>query len=312
MDDHRAGIFSAYRIRLTDLLFELCLLLAMKTYLECIPCFLRQSLEAARLAGADELIQKRVLDEVAQKLPSFRIDVSPPEIARTVYGIVEKYTGGKDAYKELKHKSNQMAQELYGELVEKIEKSQNPLLDAVRLAVAGNVIDYGVPGSFDIEQEIEECLEKDFAIFDFDHFKNELEKAQKVLYILDNAGEIVFDNILIKEMKKDVISVVRGKPIINDVVMQDALDVHMDEVSRVISSGSDIPGTIPEKGTSEFKKEYENADIIISKGQGNYETLADEKKPIFFIFKAKCPVVAKHIGCDLGDIILKKQTSFQE
>ncbi len=278
----------------------------MKTYLECVPCFLRQALEAARLAGADEKTRKKILDEVAVALPGFSLAVTPPEIAKTVYGIVEKYTGGKDAYAGIKRKSNSMAMELYPGLKGKIEHSKDILLSAVRLAVAGNVIDYGVPRSFDIEREIEECLEKDFAVFDYEMFREDVERARSVLYILDNAGEIVFDMILIEELRKETVCAVREKPIINDVTMDDAEQVGLEKVAMVISSGSDVPGTVIPKCTGEFREVYEKADIIISKGQGNYETLADEKKPIYFIFKAKCPVVAAHIGCHEGDIILKR------
>jgi len=279
----------------------------MKTYLECIPCFLRQSLEAAKLAGVDEDAQKKIMDEVSVLLPGFSLNVTPPEIARTVYGIVDKYTGGEDAYKTVKEKSNAMALELYPRLKKVVEGSSDVLLSGLRLAVAGNVIDYGVPRSFDVEKEIEECLEKDFAVFDYDHFSAALRAAKNVLYLLDNAGEIVFDKILIEEIDKDIICAVRGKPIINDVTMEDARRVGLDKVTTVISSGSDVPGTVVSECSKEFREIYERADLIISKGQGNYETLADEPKPIFFIFKAKCPVVARHMNCAVGDIILKRQ-----
>ncbi|MEA3488982.1 MAG: ARMT1-like domain-containing protein [Candidatus Omnitrophota bacterium] len=278
----------------------------MRTYLECIPCFLRQALEAAKLADADDETQKKILDEVAVRLPGFSLNVTPPEIARTVYGIVEERTGGVDAYKKIKEKSNKMAMELYPRLKKVVEGSRDVLLSAVRLAVAGNVIDYGVPRSFDIEKEIEECLEKDFAVFDFSEFSAAVEKAENILYILDNAGEIVFDRILIEEMKKDVVCAVRGKPIINDVTMEDARQVGLDDVARVISSGSVVPGTVVKDCSEEFLEYYEKADLVISKGQGNFETLADEDRDIFFIFKAKCEVIARHIGCGVGDIILKK------
>jgi len=279
----------------------------MKTYLECIPCFFRQALEAAKLAGADKKTQKKILDEVSKKIPAFSLKLTPPEIARTVYGVVQKHTGGIDAYVKIKQKSNRMSLELYPDLKQIIDSSETPFLNAVRLAVAGNVIDYGVPFAFDIEREIEECLEKEFAVFDYKELEKGIEKAKLVLYILDNAGEIVFDKILIEEIKTEVVAVVREKPIINDVTMQDAKEINLSDVCKVISSGSDIPGTILQEATKDFRSIYDKADLIISKGQGNYETLSDEKKDIYFIFKAKCPVVAEHVGCNLGDIILKKQ-----
>ena len=277
----------------------------MKTYLECIPCFLRQALEAAKLAGADKKTQKKVLDEIALLLSGFPTDVTPPEIARTVYSVTEKYTGGIDAYKRIKEKSNDMAMALYPRLKNVVESSEDVLLSALRLAVAGNVIDYGVPHAFDIEDEIEECLVKDFAVFDLDEFRRDLANAKNILYILDNAGEIVFDKILIEEMDREIVCAVRGEPIINDVTMDDAVQVGLDKAVKVISSGSDIPGTVPQECNKEFRAYYQAADMVISKGQGNYETLEGEKRPIFFIFKAKCQVVADHLGCRVGDIILK-------
>ncbi len=280
----------------------------MKTYSECIPCFYRQALDAARLAGADDDVSKKILEDVTEVVSQLSFDLSPPEIARAVYSIVEEHTGGRDLYGEIKRSSNSMAMELYPRMKQVVESSDDVLLSAVRLAVAGNVIDYGVPHAFDIEEEIEECLDKEFAIFDFNEFAEAVRGAKNILYILDNAGEIVFDRILVEEMPAGkTVCAVRSTPIINDVTMEDAVSVGLDKIVKVIPSGSDIPGTVVNECTKEFRRYYKNADLIISKGQGNYETLADERKPIFFIFKAKCAVVAKHVGCQMGDIILKKQ-----
>ncbi|MDD5634423.1 MAG: ARMT1-like domain-containing protein [Candidatus Omnitrophica bacterium] len=276
----------------------------MKTQQECIPCFMRQAIDAAKLAGADIKIQKKVLDKVALVLPTISFDATPPEIAEKVYAIVGEYVGG-DAYKKIKKMSNKRAMELYPKLKRTVARSREKLLTAVRLAVAGNVIDYGVPYVFDIDKEIALCLKKDFAIFDYEKFAKKLKKAKKVLYILDNAGEIVFDKVLIEEMDKDVICAVREKPIINDVTREDAVETGLEKRARVISSGSTVPGTVVTRCFKEFKKIFNDADLIISKGQGNFETLSASKKPIFFIFKAKCPVVATCAKCGVGDIILK-------
>lgn len=279
----------------------------MKTYKECLPCFLRQARDAARIAGADKATESKIVREAENFLPEIKFERSPPEIARTIYGIVDKHTGNENAYGDIKKKSNELAIKLYPRLKKVVEDSEDVLLSAVRLAVAGNVIDYGLSHSFDVEKEIEECLSKNFAIFDFPEFKKALNGARNVLYLLDNAGEIVFDRILIEEMHKSVTCAVRSKPIINDVTVVDADQTGLGDVARVIESGSDIPGTVPGECTDEFLEYYNSSDMIISKGQGNFETLSDEQKDIFFIFKAKCPVVAKHLGCKVGDIILKSQ-----
>ena len=147
---------------------------------------------------------------------------------------------------------------------------------------------------------------EDKAIFAYPRFKRALKKAKRILYIGDNAGEAVFDRVLIEELKnKEIIFAVKAKPIINDVLFEDAVVCGIDKCALIISSGCDAPGTLLKFCSREFLKVYRDIDLVISKGQGNFEALAEEKRPIFFLFRAKCPVVAKHLGCKLGDIIVK-------
>jgi uncharacterized protein with ATP-grasp and redox domains len=167
------------------------------------------------------------------------------------------------------------------------------------------VIDLGVNKKFDIEEEIDVVLEKDFAIFDYEKFKHYLDKTDKILYIGDNAGESVFDRILIEEIKKPVIYVVREIPVINDVTREDAIQAGIDKVAPILSSGTSAPGTVLETCSSEFIELYRKSKFIISKGQGNYEGLSEEKGLIFFLLKAKCWVIADDIGVKEGDIVLK-------
>lgn len=277
----------------------------MKTYLECIPCFFKQALFASRIAGADEITQKRVLDRLSQIIPGFDLERKPPEMGRDIYALVREITGNPDPFKELKDRFNQIALRLYPDLKKRVKDSADPLLTAIRFSIAGNVIDFGTPNSFDIENEISKILEKDFFIFDYEKFKNALDNTSQVLYLADNAGEVVFDKILIEELHKDIIYVVREEPIINDALIEDALFCGIDKIARVISSGSDAPGTVLELCSKDFLDIYNNADLIISKGQGNFEALSEEMRPIFFLFKAKCSCIAEDISCKMGDIILK-------
>ena len=270
---------------------------------------MRQALDSAKISGADAKTQKSILDEAMHVLPVCDLGTTPPEIAHKVYGIVRRLTKNKDAYLTIKEDSNRKAMELYPQLKKTVKNSADPLMSAVRLAVAGNVIDYGLPHAFDINTEIEECLKKDFAIFDFDRFRDALDSADRVLYILDNAGEIVFDRILIEEMKKEVICAVREKPVINDVTRQDAVQTGLDSVATIITSGSEFPGTVLNKCRKGFLEEFSRADMVISKGQGNFETLSEANRIVFFILKVKCAVVARHLECDTGDIVLKKHQS---
>ena len=289
----------------------------MRTYLDCIPCFYRQALEAARIAGANEIIQKKIIDELSQLIPDFSLDANPPEMGRTIYTLVRKITGVKDPFKEIKENSNKFALKLYPELKQEINNSEDKLLTAIKLSIAGNVIDYGVKNSLKAGEEINDIFNKDFknnaksnkTVFRYQEFKEILSKVNHIIYLADNAGEVVFDRLLIEELteklRKQVIYVVRGKPIINDALIEDAIFCRINKVAKIISSGSDAPGTIMKYCSSEFKELYQNAELIISKGQGNYESLSEEDKSIFFLFKAKCPVIAKDIGCEVGDMILK-------
>ena len=129
--------------------------------------------------------------------------------------------------------------------------------------------------------------------------------AQDILYLADNAGEIVFDRLLIEQLPMQKITVVvKGFPIINDATMEDAVAAGLTEIVSVIDNGSDAPGTILEICSDAFVSRFEQADLIITKGQGNYETLSDIDKNIYFILKAKCPVIASDLGCPIGQMVL--------
>ena len=281
----------------------------MKTYLDCIPCFLSQALRAARMATEDEKKIKKVLDEIGMMLPKIPLGSTPPESARLIYHKIAEVTGNSDPYRDIKRESTQKALSLYPALKRQVEKSDDRLLTAIRIAIAGNVIDFGANWDFDMETEVEEILEKDFAECDYNPFKYRLNQADEVLYIGDNAGECVFDRILIEEINKPVIYVVRNGPIINDATFEDAVQAGIDKVAAILSSGTDGPGTILETCSLEFKNVYKKAKLIISKGQGNYEALSNESRPIFFLLKAKCHVIAKDLGICEGDIVLKSSDS---
>jgi len=289
----------------------------MRTYLDCIPCFYRQALDAARIAGADELIQKKIIDELSKLIPNFFLDANPPEMGRTIYTLIRKITGVKDPFKEIKENSNKLTLSFYPKLKQKINNSEDRLLTAVRLSIAGNVIDYGVKNSLNVEEEVNKIFNRDFkndnenrkTVFRYQEFKEILSKVNHVIYLADNAGEVVFDRLLIEELTeklgKQLIYVVRDKPIINDALIEDAIFCGINKVAKITSSGSNAPGTILKYCSPEFMELYQDAELIISKGQGNYESLSEEDKSIFFLFKAKCPVIAKDIGCEVGDMVLK-------
>jgi len=288
----------------------------MKTYLDCIPCFYRQALDAARIAGTDEIKQKQIVDKISQLIPDFPLEASPPEMGREIYSLVGKISGVKDPFKEIKENSNKFALKLYPKLKQEINNSEDRLLTAIKLSIIGNIIDYGAKNSLNVVEEIDHLFQGNFIInnennsttFKYNQFKEALNKVDTIIYLADNAGEVVFDRLLIeelvKELGKEVIYVVKGKPIINDALIEDALFCGINRTAKVISSGSDAPGTLLKYCSPEFIRLYQKAELIISKGQGNYEALSEEDRPIFFLFRVKCPVIAEDVGCNVGDMIL--------
>jgi len=287
----------------------------MKTYLDCIPCLFAQALAAARIAGAKEDMQKKILDEVAKLVPGFSMESTPPETGRIVYRLVSRLTGNEDPYREIRKNSNQLILNLYPELEALVKNSKDRILCAIKLAIAGNIIDYGALASFNgaltsfnIEEEVRNSLKSRFSVFDYSEFKQALDNTESILYLGDNAGEIVFDKLLIEELRKlgkEITYVVKDKPIINDVQIEDARDCGIDKIAKVISNGGDGAGTVLSLCSREFLEIYHEAQLIISKGQGNFETLSAERTPLFFLFKVKCPVIARDIGCNVKDMILK-------
>ncbi|MDD4980104.1 MAG: ARMT1-like domain-containing protein [Candidatus Omnitrophica bacterium] len=287
----------------------------MKTYLDCIPCFFRQALEGSRIVRTTPKQQKQIIDEFARKIPKISLEASPPEIARFGYALLRKITPNRDPYKKIKQKSNRIALRLLGKLRNKVNHSQDRLLTALELAIAGNIIDFGVKNSLNVKTELKKILAEENkviyrqSIFHYAEFRRALKKAGDILYLADNAGEVVFDRVLVEEIKKEYLDkniyyAVKEKPVINDALFEDAKVCGIDKTAQVISNGTGAPGTILALCSKEFKRIYKSADMIISKGQGNFESLSNEKRPIFFLFMVKCPVVARETGCKMGNIVL--------
>ncbi|HHF52593.1 MAG: DUF89 family protein [Candidatus Aminicenantes bacterium] len=283
----------------------------MKAYLDCYPCFFVQTLNTMRLITSDEEEIWKVLKAVSSFLPSLSFDATPPEIGREVYRIISDMTGVEDPYREVKKRCTQQALDLYPDVKEKVKKAGNSLLAAARAAVAGNIIDFGAQAEFDIKKDLDRILKQDFAVNDFERFARMVKKSKKAVYLADNAGETVFDRVLIEEMAVPVVYAVRDKPVINDAVIEDAVEAGIDRVAQIISSGSDAPGTILGCCSDDFRDILKSADLIISKGQGNYEALSEVQGPIFFLLKSKCPVIAKDIGVPEGSIILMEQKKYR-
>jgi len=283
----------------------------MKTYFECIPCLLRQTLEAARLTTDDKTIHEQVLRKVLRAASEMNLRESPPLMAQRIHRLIRQMTSDNDPYRDIKDRFNYFALELYPELKERIKRSREPLDTAIRLAIAGNIIDSGVNHHINetlVNNAIEHALTAPLA-GDPEQFREAVSEAKDILYLADNAGEIVFDRLLIEQMPLERITLVmKGSPVINDACLADARATGIADLVEVIDNGSDAPGTILAECSEGFKRRFENADLIIAKGQGNYETLSNVKKNIFFVLKAKCPVIAHHIGCEKGSLVFLRNS----
>jgi len=287
----------------------------MKIYLDCIPCFIRQSLDAARLATDDEQIHEKVVREVLRLAAELDVSHSPPAIGQQIHRLIRELVCNNDPYRQIKKHFNNLALKLYPELRKQIVSSKNRLETAIRLAIAGNIIDFGVNSLVNesyLNKAISESLTADFDSRKLQSFQEAIEQAEDILYLADNAGEVVFDRLLIEQLPIEKLTVVvKGRPVINDATMEDVNLAGLTRIVEVIDNGSDAPGTILETCSQNFRNRFENTDLLIAKGQGNYETLSDTDKNIFFILKAKCPVIAKDLGCEVGEMILQKSNSFK-
>ena len=281
----------------------------MKTYLDCIPCALKQALDTSRMAGADETMQKKILGEVCMLIPQFPLDATPPQMGVEIHRLIRKLTSNSDPYKKIKKDSQRMALDMYPDLKEEVKRAEDPLSAALKIATIGNVIDFAINDSVKIQKELEDISNHEFAIFEYGKFKESLKAARTILYLADNAGETVFDRILIEKIPsdKELYYGVRGAPVINDALEEDAKEASIDEYANIISNGSDAPGTFLESCSKEFRDVFLNADMIISKGQGNFESLYGNGYPVFFLFKIKCLPVARELNGNVGDLILKRE-----
>ncbi len=282
----------------------------MKLDLECIPCYIRQALEAIRMATDDKKLQEETLRKCLIAASKFDTDGIGILTNTRIHTIIKRIATGGDPYKEVKEKFNNICLRMTAEIKQIIEESHNAFETSLRIALAGNIIDFGQGTNLSaaiIRKAIKHALFQQLDKRKINSLKKEINERKKILYIGDNAGEIVFDKIFIEELPKDKITyAVRGGPAMNDATMEDAQMIGMNTIVRVITTGIDMPAAAPPLCSKEFVTEYKNSDLVIAKGQGNYEALSDEKKNIFFLLKIKCPVIVRDFNNKyrVGDIVV--------
>jgi uncharacterized protein with ATP-grasp and redox domains len=284
----------------------------MKAKIDCIPCIFNQAFRTGNAATNDEKLIREILDRAGERVKDINLKLTPPEAALPVYELVEKITGNSDPYKKIKKEHIKLALEIYPLMKEKVCSSDDRLKEAIKIAIAGNAIDLGSTlETINVKEEFLNIEKGEFFLDSLEEFADLLVKSDNILYLSDNAGETVFDRPLVEEIErlgKKITYAVKERPIINDAVYEDAVLSGID--ADIISTGSSVAGTVLSTCSKSFLRYFKNSDLIIAKGQGNYETLSDVSAPIFFLFKVKCNPIAQDSGFPKNSMILLKSRNF--
>ena len=284
----------------------------MNTALECIPCFVRQAAEAVEMCAVGNPRRERLLRRLLREIAAVDWAVMPVVIAQRLQRIVRSETGVADPYRALKDSMNHIALELMPALTEAVRCHADPHEAVVRLAIAGNMLDAGSKTRL-MPEDLPARLDSIWTVplvGDVAALFDAAQAADSILYLADNAGEIVFDRLLIAALPTKKITVaVRGAPVINDATLADVETAGIPQIVRVIANGSDAPGTMVAECSEEFRGRFNRADLIIAKGQGNYETLSDIRKNMFFLLTVKCPMIAADIGASVGELVVCRRNA---
>lgn len=282
----------------------------MQSTIDCVPCYIKQVISTLRTAGIEEKEYHAIINDLLPKIAELDPSKTPAENSSLVLFEAYRLMGQDDPFREAKAASNRLARTFLPALERIISFSENPLLTALQTSVAGNVIDMGINPNFDVGESISQELERGFQRNDIETFREFLNKGGPLVVIGDNSGEIFFDYLLIVNLRnftKELFYVVKGGPILNDATMEDIEDTGISHLAKVLTTGNNYLGVIPEISSQELCSVMEFANLVLAKGQANYETLegtsfAGDKT--FFLLQAKCSVIATHLGVNMGDSVL--------
>ena len=274
----------------------------MKIHDKCLPCMVNQVIKVANITGVNN--KEELLKEVFTYLSKMDFEATTPEIIGEIFGMIKEHTNNPDPYKETRNYYNTLFLKLLPEFERKIEQAENSFELAVRYSIVGNIIDFNPIHNTlleDIFDYFERMEQLELAIDDSKELAEDILNSKTLLYLGDNCGEICMDKILLRKIKElnpnvKIFFGVRGKPVVNDSIAEDAYVVGIDEYAEVIDNGDGSLGTVLDRTSHEFKEVYKKADVVITKGQANYECLSEEKKKIYFLLMTKCDVIANDIG----------------
>ncbi|MCE5215652.1 ARMT1-like domain-containing protein [bacterium] len=285
----------------------------MKARNACIPCMLSQAYNTAVQCTDDRELQRRILDETMRRYTGVDLTLTPGEHSQVAFELCRELSGVHDPYHRLKTESNEAALELYPALKERLAHSADPLRDALLLAVAGNIIDLAIASRFDLVEDIVKQIDRGFDVEELEAFRAALGRARSVLYLADNCGEIVFDRLLVEVIGPERVALmVKAGPIVNDAMLEDAEQVGLTDLCRVVDTGSNYFGFPWGIVSEQARQEFAAADLVISKGHANFETVSElgpEGDKVWYLLKVKCDEVASELQAQCGDIVLVSHSS---
>lgn len=286
----------------------------MRIQEKCIPCTIQQAIRVADMVGLKEK------DELLRKVFAYMSKVdfkssTTPELIGEIFALLKKETGNEDPYKETRTYYNNLFLRQLPALEQEIDKAEDPFAESVKYAIIGNIIDFNPIHDMqlpDVEGYFARLKKERLEIDDSGLLRQEVREADNILYLGDNCGEICLDKILVKKIKEinplcHIFFAVRGTAVVNDSVEEDAYAVGMNDYATIISNGDFSLGTVLSRTSKEFQEVYRKADIVVAKGQANYECLSEEKKNLYFLLMTKCKVIAEDIGAEVLKMICVKK-----
>ena len=280
----------------------------MRTTLTCLPCLSRNALAIAEKITPDPALRQAIVRAGFRHLAGAELSQPPPYHAWRLQELAQKLTNHAcpDPYIAVKDSSTRLAQQLLGELPKIPNYAPGSFESRLRLAIAGNILDFGIFVNLDIAKALETvklAFDKPVDSQAVARLQARMEAAQSILYILDNCGEAVFDRVFLEPYRAKITLAVRGRPAINDVTMAELKASGLEHFTHaVVANASGVPGTLLSLAGAEFNRAFNAADLVIAKGQGNFETLNETRHPIAYLFMVKCPVIAELLGAHLESL----------
>jgi hypothetical protein len=278
----------------------------MQLFPECYGCLVRQAVSAMNSAGVDQITQIKTIKEVLRTLEKADDSLTPSNLAGQTNQVIREIVGIDDLYKDIKRKSHLMAEEYLEDLIDLSKEGNDKLEQGLKISAAGNIIDVIHANDYDLWDEVITTVNQELLGGGVEAFRQRINESPYLLYLADNVGETVFDRVFIETLDIPVIYAVKGGPILNDATREDALAAGIEQIAEIVETGSRTPGTILSQCSEEFQHLYEGSNLILAKGQANYETLDDKGDKIFFLLRVKCPILSREIDTPLGNLVLKQ------